>query len=207
MGRGQAEAGPRASPHPVERMASQAPPAPGHHVAPSRSPKDCRKIRRTLRFPAPAGMPRSGFRKPAHSGCCRTRPSQNSPPKKGGHCEGPPIRRRRTFTASGTTVGRMNPGQATKPGSFLKTTGPTSPPSWLTLGRVAQPGQAPRPGPTLQPGRNPQPGPNDQLKTAEPSTPRLLRQASCTLGAFLNPATGRLPSHTIHTMGRVSIYR
>ena len=78
-------------------------------------------------FPATTGMPRSGFRGNWHTvgvagpGARRFRLAQ------GGNCEGPLIRRRRTFTASGTTIGGMNPGQATEPRSFSKTAGPTSP--------------------------------------------------------------------------------
>ena len=73
--------------------------------------------------PATTKTPRSGFRENRHTvgvagpGARRIRLAQ------GGNCEGPLIRRRRTFTASGTTVGGMNPGQATEPGSSSKTTG------------------------------------------------------------------------------------
>ena len=51
---------------------------PGAHAKPRRSHPFPFKFRRTLWFPARAGMPRSNFRKPAHSGCCRTPRSQAS---------------------------------------------------------------------------------------------------------------------------------
>ena len=89
---------------------------------------------------------------------------------QGGNCKGPLIRRRRTFTASGTTVGGMNPGQATEPGSSSKIVGLVSP---LKPAR-ARPGhstrQGPQPGQTLRPGKARRPGLSNWRRAAEPGT-------------------------------------
>ena len=188
--------GPSSSSCPVSCMACKAPSVPAR-AKPERLLQDSTDSS----VPARAGMPRSGFRKPAHGGCCQTRRSQTSPPH-GGNCEGPPTRRRRTFTASGTTVGGMNPGQATEPGSFSKTAGPTSPhkPARGWPGRSTrqgpQPGQDPRLGKVRRPGRS------SWRKATQPGATLASPASQPTRGVHGNPATGQLPSHPGRTMGR-----
>ena len=176
----------------------------------TRRPREAQKI--TPRFDGLFGFPPlPGCRDPASGsrhtvgvagpGARRIRLAQ------GGNCEGPLIRRRWTFTASGTTVGGMNPGQATEPGSFSKTAGPASPRKLVCtrLGRSTrqgpQPGQDPRLSKVCRPGRN------SWRKTTQPGTAMASPASQPTRGVHGNPATGQLPSHPGRTMGQDDNHR
>ena len=149
-----------------------------------------------------AGMPQSGFQENQHTVGVAGPGVRRFCLAQGGNYEGPLIRRRRTFTASGTTVGGMDPGPATEPGSSSKNNGVGTAPQYRhTLGRVDRPAQAPQAGQTSRPGKTRRLGPNNWRKTAEPGTAKASSPASATHGVLRNPAAGQLPSHPGRMMG------
>ena len=170
----------------------------GAYAKPKGSPQDSTDSS----VPATAGMPRSGFRENRHIVGVARPDVRIFRLAQGGNCDGPLIRRRRTFIASGTTVRGMNPGQATKPGSFSKTAGPASPReptrAWpaRSTRQGPQPGQAPRLGKVHRPGRS------SWHKATQPGATMASLASQSTRGIHGNPATGQLPSHLRHTMGR-----
>ena len=100
------------------------------------------------------------------------------------------------------SVGGMDPGQATEPGSSSKTTGLAPPLNTGTrLAGSLDPAKPRKPARLADPARHVDSAPTTGARQPNPARPKPPHQASATHGVLRNPATGQLPSHPGRMMG------